>query len=122
MNVSDTARAEFSETVKLGYEFWRSNFFLAEGWPKYYHDRPFPVDVHSAAAAIVALLELHNLDNQALAFAHTIALWAIRNLSDSRGFFYYQRHRFYTIRTPYIRWSQAWMNYALSRLIEADAK
>jgi hypothetical protein len=121
MNVSDTARAEFSETARLGYEFWRKNFFLADGWPKYYHDRPFPVDVHSAAAAIVALLELHNLDEEARAFAHEIALWSIRNLSDSRGYFYYQRHRFYTIRTPYIRWSQAWMMYALARILEEEA-
>lgn len=118
MGSSDSARAEFSETVKLGYEFWRKNFFLADGWPKYYHDRPFPVDVHSAAAAIVALLELHHLDDEASVFAHEIALWSINNLSDSRGYFYYQRHRFYTTRIPYIRWSQAWIMYALARLIE----
>ena len=40
------------------------------------------------------------------------------NLRDGRGFFYYQRRRFYTVRTPYMRWTQGWMLYALARLLE----
>jgi hypothetical protein len=111
-------RVEFAEALKRGYEFWRASFFLTNGWPKYFHDRLYPVDAHSAGAAIVALLELQELDTDALALAQKIALWAIQNLRDPRGFFYYQRRRFYTVRTPYMRWSQAWMLYALARLLE----
>ncbi len=59
------------------------------------------------------------LDQGALEQAEKIALWALGNLRDGRGFFYYQRRRFYTVRTPHMRWSQAWMLYALSRLSEA---
>jgi hypothetical protein len=111
-------RDEFTETIRRGYEFWRASFFLPNGWPKYFHDRLYPVDAHSAGAGIVALLELQELETEALAFAHKIALWTIQNLRDPRGFFYYQRRRFYTVRTPYMRWSQAWMLYALARLLE----
>jgi hypothetical protein len=50
--------------------------------------------------------------------AQQIASWAIDNLRDQRGFFYYQRRRFYTLRKPYMRWTQAWMLYALARLLE----
>ena len=42
----------------------------------------------------------------------------MRELFDRRGFFYYQKRRLYTARTPYMRWSQAWMMYALARLLE----
>ena len=111
-------RDEFVGALRRGYEFWRATFFLTNGWPKYFHDRLYPVDAHSAGAAIVALLELHELDTDALALAQKIALWAIQNLRSQRGFFYYQRRRFYTVRTPYMRWSQAWMLYALARLLE----
>jgi hypothetical protein len=111
-------RNEFAEALKRGYEFWRSSFFLTNGWPKYFHDRLYPADAHSAGAAIVALLELQELDTNALALAQKIALWAIQNLRSQQGFFYYQRRRFYTVRTPYMRWSQAWMLYALARLLE----
>ncbi len=48
--------------------------------------------------------------------AQQIASWTIQNLRDKRGFFYYQRRRFYTVRKPYMRWTQAWMLYALARL------
>ena len=72
----------------------------------------------AGGAAIVALLELQELDPKALELAQKIALWATRNLRDPRGFFYYQRRRLYTVRTPYMRWSQGWMLYALARLLE----
>ncbi|HEY0544195.1 MAG TPA: hypothetical protein VGC91_02270 [Pyrinomonadaceae bacterium] len=118
MRVCVGARDEFTEATRRGYEFWRENFFLADGWPKYYHDRLYPVDAHAAGAAIVALLEMREIDNEALALAKKIALWSVHHLQDARGFFYYQLRRFYTIRTPYMRWSQAWMLYALARLLE----
>ena len=112
------ARGEVAGPLGRGYQFWRTSFFLADGWPKYFHDRLYPADAHSAGAAIVALLELRGLDHEAVGLAHTIALWAVRTLRDPRGFFYYQRRRLYTVRTPYMRWSQAWMLYALARLLE----
>lgn len=114
-----SCRAEFLDATRRGYEFWRERFFLTNGWPKYFHDRLYPADAHSAGAAIVALLEFQELDREAPALAQKIAHWAIQNLRDTRGFFYYQRRRFYTVRTPYMRWSQAWMLYALARLLES---
>ncbi|HVF55976.1 MAG TPA: hypothetical protein VM934_07475 [Pyrinomonadaceae bacterium] len=113
---------EFAHTLSRGYEFWRERFFLADGWPKYYHDNSYPADVHSAAAAIVALLELRDLDADAVSRARTVARWAVDNLYDRRGFFYYQRRRFYTVRTPHMRWAQAWMLYALARLLEVSGE
>lgn len=116
------AGLEFKEALTRGLMFWRERFFLSNGWPKYFHDRLYPADAHSAAAAIVALVELREIDDSAAEQAEKIARWAVRNLRDPRGFFYYQRRRFYTVRTPYMRWSQAWMLYALSRLLEEGVK
>jgi hypothetical protein len=118
MKASNVDGVDLELSVKRGYEFWRERFFLADGWPKYYHDALYPADAHAAATAIVTLLELRELDSEALSFAETIADWTIRNLRDARGFFYYRRHRFHTVRTPYMRWTQAWMLYALARLLE----
>ena len=117
INVSSSG-AEFQPALERGYRFWKDNFFLAEGWPKYYHDDPYPADAHAAASAIVTLLECRKLDDDAARLAQQVASWTIQHLRDSRGFFYYQRRRFYTVRKPYMRWTQAWMLYALSRLLE----
>ncbi len=118
MNVSEASKTEFHEATKRGYKYWRGNFFLADGWPKYYDDRLYPVDAHSAGAGIVALLEMRSIDERAAKLAEDIALWTIRNLRDQSGYFYYQRHRCYVIQTPYMRWSEAWMMYALAKLLE----
>lgn len=116
--VSEVGRAEFIVTTKRGYENWRKSFFLEDGWPKYYHDRLYPADAHSAGAAIVALLEMQEIDKGTSALARKIAQWSVSHLQDELGFFNYQLRRFYSVRTPYMRWSQAWMMYALARLLE----
>jgi hypothetical protein len=113
---------EATQALRRGYEFWRERFFLANGWPKYYPDRLYPADAHAAGAALVALTELSWMDANALDLAETIAQWAIDNLFDERGFFYYQRRRSLTVRTPYMRWSEAWMLYGMSRWTEVKSK
>ena len=117
IDVSPTQQ-EFQPALERGYQFWKANFFLAEGWPKYYDDDPYPVDTHAAASAVVTFLECSALDRDAPNLAQNVASWTIRNLRDKQGFFYYQKRRFYTVRKPYMRWTQAWMLYALSRLLE----
>ena len=112
---------EFQSSLERGHRYWKTNFFLAEGWPKYYDDNPYPADAHAAASAIVTLVECRELDDSSLNMAQNVARWTIQNLHDERGFFYYQRRRFYTIRKPYMRWTQAWMLYALARLLESQS-
>ncbi|HEY6807049.1 MAG TPA: hypothetical protein VI306_25955 [Pyrinomonadaceae bacterium] len=110
--------AEFQSSLERGYEYWKQTFFLADGWPKYYDDGPYPADTHAAASAIVTFIELAELDRESIKVAENVARWAITNLRDSRGYFYYQKRRFYTVKKPYMRWSQAWMLYGLGRLLE----
>jgi hypothetical protein len=110
----DLPTDEGAAALRAAYEFYESRFFLADGTPAYYHNSLFPVDVHSAAQAVVTFTEMIDLMPSAREQAGRAVEWAIRNLQDSAGFFYFQRQRFYTIRTPHIRWAQAWMLYALS--------
>lgn len=112
---------EFQQSLRKGYRYWSETFFVADGWPKYYHDALYPVDAHAAASAIVTLMECRDLNDRSTAMAELVASWTIKNLRDERGFFYYQRRRFYTVRKPYMRWTQAWMLYALARLLEGHA-
>ena len=118
----DSARDEFEPALVRGCESWKERFFLSNGWPKYYPDHLYPADTHSAAAAIVALVELRGRIPGAMDLAERITNWTMENLRDRSGFFYYQRRRFHTVRIPYMRWSQAWMAYALARLLEANGE
>ena len=46
----------------------------------------------------------------------SVCRWAMEHMWDERGFFYYRCLRLCTIRTPYMRWSEAWMFLALAAL------
>lgn len=118
ITVACSLTVEFQQALQRGFTYWKETFFLADGWPKYYHDDAYPADAHAAASAIVTLLECRDLDETSTTMAQQIASWTIDNLRDPRGYFYYQRRRFYTVRKPYMRWTQAWMLYALARLLE----
>jgi hypothetical protein len=106
--------AEIGPRLELGYRFYLDHFFLADSTPKYYHDKLYPIDVHSAAQAVITFIEMAELMPDADEMAKRCVDWAIDNLQDPAGYFYFQKKRFYTIRIPYMRWAQMWMLYALS--------
>ena len=110
------------ETITKGLDYWLENFFLPDGTPKYYDRETYPVDIHSASAAIVALCELNEFDARCLPLAEKVAGWTVRNMRDESGFFYYQKRQEKIVKTSFIRWSNAWTLYALARLIEATGE
>jgi hypothetical protein len=114
---------EFEPYVQRGFEFYRAHFFRQDGAAGYFHDRTYPVDIHSVAQSIITLLELRDLDPDNVRMAQLVFQWAMNHLWDDRGFFFYRALRFWTIRTSYMRWSQAWMLRAMSMLlVESDVE
>ena len=113
-------RTETDEPMRRGIAFWRDNFFLEDGTPKYYDSEVYPIDIHSAAVAIAAMCELRAADERMLPMARKTANWTIENMLGPEGHFYYQKRRNLCLKTPFMRWGQAWMAYALTRLIEAE--
>jgi hypothetical protein len=106
-----TGSGEFDAVVSKGIDYWLREMFDDRGVPMYYAGKLHPIDVHAVAEAILAFVELGMTDR-----AVSLAEWAIRNMQDRAGFFHYQIHARYTIRIPYIRWSQAWMQRALTEV------
>lgn len=110
--------SEFEPHLRRGFDFYRSHFFREDGAPRYFHDRTYPIDIHSVAQSIITLLELKDLDEGSRGLAHSVFDWAMGNMRDKEGYFYYQVHPLYKNTIPYMRWSQAWMLLALSSLLE----
>lgn len=118
---------EHIDAFVKGVNFYSEKFFLENGIPKYYYNKVYPIDIHSAAQAIVFfskllnLLKSNKLQNN-LAFnvrfysSLTIKIirWVIKNMQDKNGYFYFQKKKYYTIKIPYIRWAQAWAFHALT--------
>jgi hypothetical protein len=108
---------EIEEAFPTGKEYWLTRFFLDDGTPKYYDEQTYPVDIHSAAVAVAALAELGEIAN-----ARRVAEWTIKHMLDVDGFFYYRLGKLVVDQTPFMRWGQAWMAYALARLMEAERR
>jgi len=113
-----TGTTEFEDAVRRGYEFYRKHFFLEDGTPRYFHNSTYPIDVHCVAQSILSPIEFKHLDPAGVRLARSVFDWAMKNMCDESGFFYYRKLPYCTIRTSYMRWSQAWMFLALATLTE----
>ena len=103
-----------NSAVEDGRRYWLNNFFLHDGTPKYYDRETYPIDIHSGAAAIAVLAELAEPE-----LASRVLRWTVENMLDSQGYFYYQiRSGGRVVKTPYMRWAQAWMGYAIATFLE----
>jgi hypothetical protein len=109
--------SEFEMCVERGFRFYRSHFFRADGAPKYFHDRTYPIDIHCVAQSIITLVAFRDLDSSNVPLARSVLRWAMDRMWDDRGFFYYRVLRSCTIKTSYMRWSQAWMALAMATLL-----
>jgi hypothetical protein len=114
---SDAGTTEFESVIRNGFEFYRAHFFRPDGAAKYFHNRAYPLDIHCVAQSIITLLTFKDLDPDNVRLASSVFRWAMRHMWDDRGFFYYRVLRFGTVRTSYMRWSQAWMLLSLSELM-----
>ena len=112
------ASAEFDASIHKGFKFYKEHFFRADGAPRYFHDKTYPIDIHSVSQSIITLIEFGNSPEENVLLAHSVFNWAMKQMWDNRGFFYFQKHRHYTVRIPFMRWSQAWMLLAITVLLD----
>jgi len=103
----------YQENINKGLDYYLNTFFTEEGVSKYYNDKIYPVDIHAPAQLIVSLSQLGVL-NKHKSLADKVLTWTIKNMQSHKGYFYYQKNKFYTNKIPYMRWSNAWMFYAMS--------
>ena len=108
----------FAEKYKIQFEngvrFYAEQFFLTDGTPKYYHDHIYPIDIHSPAMAVVFF---SGMGKKYADLTEKTLNWMIKNMRGPTGAFYFQKHRCYTNRIPYMRWGQAWAFHALTEYL-----
>ena len=111
-----TGDGSFDDPIRRGYDFYLENFFTIAGAPKYFHNRLYPIDIHSCSQAILTFCAFQSERTEAREKALQAALWTLGHMRGSEDCFIYQQHRWWRDGTPYMRWGQAWMFRALARL------
>jgi hypothetical protein len=101
-----------AESARKGFEYYKSNFLEPDYAIRYFQNNRYPIDSHALGQAMVTFSEFGDSDT-----ARRIAEWSITNMRSESGYFYYQRHRFFTNRIPYMRWSNAWIFRGISSVV-----
>jgi hypothetical protein len=114
-----TGDESVAENIRRGVQFYRNHLFREDGVPKFSPHSIYPIDGHCLAQGILTFCKQSRRDPALLPFAQKIARWGINHFSHPRGYFYFQKRRFWFNRIPHIRWVNAWMFLALNRLIAA---
>lgn len=112
---------ECEPAIRKGYQFYLGHFFEPGGAAKYFHNRTWPVDIHSIAQALITLCGLAHFDSRSLPLAKEVCDWSVREMRSPEGWFYYQKWPWFTNRINYMRWSQSWMLLALATFQETLA-
>jgi hypothetical protein len=112
-----TGDHSLADSAECGFAFWEKTFWRADGAPRYYHNQDDPLDTHCSAQGILTFLAFGRVEKAVQA-----AEWAVENMWDRRGYFWYQRSRGGINRLSYMRWTQAWMYYALAELLAVIEK
>ncbi len=110
------SKSEFESTLNKGLQYYRTQF-LENGQSYYRVPAKWPVDIHNQAQGIVTFSRLAHLNEDYLTIAQQIADYTIKNIRSSKGYFYYKKYPWIAIKTPFMRWSQAWMFLALAEII-----
>ena len=103
----------FQKYIDKGLYFYINNFFEANGMPKYYHNKTYPIDIHCPAQIIVTLSKL-NVFKSNKSLLDDVLNWTIDNMQHKKGYFYYQLKKGISSKISYMRWSNAFMFNAMS--------
>jgi len=119
--MKNTGEYCWQKELEGAYKYFLDTFWEEDGRPRYYNNSLYPIDIHCSAQGILTCLKLRSVDKRSTEMIERIVCWAIENMQDKDGFFYYQKTKLYMNRIAYIRWAQAWMFRALSALV-AESK
>ena len=108
-----------ASAYERGRTYYAERLFLADGTPKFFADAVHPIDGQYAAQAIRTFSAAAADGPDWLERAWRTYGFAAARLSRDDGAFAFQRHRLRLDRTPHVRWVQAPMLDAMSRLLLA---
>jgi hypothetical protein len=106
------------KAIARGWQFYRTECFDQDGLPRSFAGRDGYLDAHAVAQAMASLCRFGDRDG-----AIRVSEWAAENLFDpSRDLFFAGiKKDGRPDRRNYVRWTQAWMVWALSIMIENTA-
>lgn len=115
--IKNTGDESPKSTLTRGLDFYLSHFIGDDGRPHLYSNRPGPADCTAAGQTLLTLTRFGKIQT-----AQKVASWMLKNMQSKSGHFFYRRHRWFTQKTGFMRWSDSWMLAGLSSLLDAESR
>lgn len=107
-----TGDNDFKPHLIKAVNYYTANFFEADGAPKFYDQKTFPIDCTAAGQSLLTLARFNQL-----ALAAKVAAYMAAKMQDAGGYFYFRKYQANTEKISFMRWSNAWMFAGLSYLV-----
>jgi hypothetical protein len=104
-----TGDNSFMSQIDKGFLYYKENFILPSGMPKFYDKETYPVDCTSASQSIFTLTRFNEPK-----LAEKVAIWMIENMQKENGSFCFRKYSNYINKKSFMRWSDAWMFASLA--------
>jgi hypothetical protein len=112
-----TDNNQYRSNLTLGMDYYKRH--LADGvLPKHYSNARYPIDIQAVAQIIQTFAFIPKELHGDIIWAEEIARWAIKQMQDPSGYFYFRKGRFFTNKTPFLHWGQSTMLAALAQLLD----
>jgi len=106
--------SEFNQSIEIGLSYYKSHLFEQDGTAKYYNTNRYPLDMHCVSQAIFTLLKVGGTAED-FALTKKIISKSIDNLyMPNKQRFMYQKHKGFSNKINYVRWTQAWVYYSFA--------
>ena len=105
------------DRIELGHKYYLDNFFGKSGEPHYFNNKKYPYDIHTSAQAM-SYLSMTS-DRKSNEILKKVAGWTYKNMFNNK-YFFYRKNKYFTNKINYLRWSQAWMFYGLSKAVKSN--
>jgi hypothetical protein len=116
LHVLRTALAtnEFDSAIEQGLRYYKTHLFEQDGTAKYYHNNRYPLDMHCVSQAVFTLLKVGGTVEDVKLAAKIINKSIDTLFMPNQKRFVYQKHKNFTNKINYIRWTQAWVYYSFA--------
>lgn len=106
----------YLDHFRKGLNYYLNTFFDMQGRSSYYNNCLYPVDIHAPSQLIVTLSKSNQFMEHKTVIDR-VTNWTINHMQSPKGYFYFQKKKYYTNKIPYMRWSQGWMFYGLAHYL-----
>jgi hypothetical protein len=107
---------QYADRLTRGMDYYRQRLF--EGvMPKHYSNATYPIDIQPVAQAIQTFALIPEAYHGDLGWSEKVALWAVANMQDPSGYFYFRKYPHVMNKTACLHWGQSTTLAALALLL-----